>query len=47
MAEMAAEEEDVGEDSSDDENQLPSHLASCFQPTTTRSGRTTRPPPRS
>ena len=47
MAEMAEEDEEVVENDSDDENQLPTALASCFKPTTTRSGRTTRPPVRS
>ena len=47
MAEMAEEDEDVVENDSNDENQLPIDLASCFKPCTTRSGRTTRPPVRS
>ena len=47
MAEMAEEDDDVVANDSDDENQLPDDLASCFKPCTTRSGRTTRPPVRS
>ena len=47
MAEMAEEDEEIVENDSDDENRLPTDLASCFKPTTTRSGRTTRPPVRS
>ena len=47
MAKIAEEDDDVVDNDSDDANQLPDDLASCFKPCTTQSGRTTRPQIRS